>query len=150
MSSTKESVRWLLTVLRPFWRGVIVSALLGVLTIASSIGLMMTSAWLISKCALQPSIAELGVSIVAVRFFGIARAGFRYLERLASHDTTFRVLAKLRVDFYRAIEPLAPARLSKFQTGDLLARVVADVESLQEIYLRAVAPPIVAVVTAVG
>ncbi len=110
----------------------------------------MTSAWLISKCALQPSIADLGVSMVAVRFFGISRAVFRYLERLVSHDTTFRVLAKLRVDFYRAIEPLAPARLSKFQTGDLLTRVVADVESLQEIYLRAIAPPVVALVTIIG
>lgn len=140
----------LLSVLRPFWRGVLLSMLLGVLTVASSIGLMMTSAWLISKCALQPSIADLGVSIVAVRFFGISRAGFRYLERLVSHDTTFRVLAKLRVDFYRAIEPLAPARLSKFQTGDLLGRVVADVGSLQEIYLRAIAPPVVALVTAVA
>ncbi|MBX3084235.1 MAG: thiol reductant ABC exporter subunit CydC [Anaerolineae bacterium] len=140
----------LMSVLRPFWRGVLLSMLLGVLTVASSIGLMMTSAWLISKCALQPSIADLGVSIVAVRFFGISRAGFRYLERLVSHNTTFRVLAKLRVDFYRAIEPLAPARLSKFQTGDLLGRVVADVGSLQEIYLRAIAPPVVALVTAVA
>jgi ATP-binding cassette subfamily C protein CydC len=126
------------------------STLLGALTIASSLGLMMTSAWLIARCALQPSIADLGVSIVAVRFFGIARAVFRYLERLVSHDTTFRILAKLRVDFYRTIEPLAPARFSRYQTGDLLGRVVADVESLQELYLRAVAPPVVALVTGVG
>jgi thiol reductant ABC exporter CydC subunit len=140
----------LLALLRPFWKEVGASVLLGALTIASSVGLMMTSAWLISKCALQPSIAELGVSIVAVRFFGLSRAVFRYLERLVSHDTTFRILARLRVDFYRAVEPLAPARLSRFQTGDLLARVVADIESLQEVYLRAIAPPVVAVVTAAG
>jgi len=143
-------MHWLLTSLRRFWRGVVLSVLLGTLTIASSVGLMMTSAWLISKCALQPSIADLGVSIVAVRAFGIARAVFRYLERLVSHDTTFRMLAKLRVEFYRAIEPLAPAKLSKFKTGDLLARVVADVESLQDFYLRAVAPPVVELVTIVG
>jgi thiol reductant ABC exporter CydC subunit len=141
---------WLMAALRPFWREVLASALLGVLTVASSVGLMMTSAWLISKCALQPSIADLGVSIVAVRFFGIARAAFRYLERLASHSATFRILAKLRVAFYKAVEPLAPARLSKFQTGDLLGRVVADVDSLQEVYLRAVAPPLVALITGVG
>ena len=146
----KSLTTLLLPVLRPFWRSVLLSMLLGVLTVASSIGLMMTSAWLISKCALQPSIADLGVSVVAVRFFGISRAAFRYLERLVSHDTTFRVLAKLRVDFYRAIEPLAPARLSKFRTGDLLGRVVADVGSLQEIYLRAIAPPVVALVMAVA
>ena len=94
----------LLRVLRlalPFWRGMVLAALLGVLTIASSVGLMATSAWLISKAALQPSIAELGVAVVGVRFFGIARGVFRYLERLVSHETTFRLLAHLRVDSIR-------------------------------------------------
>lgn len=150
MTANRRVVGWLWSLLRPFWKHVLLSVLLGALTIASSIALMMTSAWLISKCALQPSVADLGVSIVAVRFFGIARGVFRYLERLVAHDTTFRILARLRVDFYRAIEPLAPARLSRFRTGDLLARVVADVETLQEVYLRVVAPPVVAVVIMAG
>ncbi len=125
------------------------AALLGVLTIASSVGLMMTSAWLISKSALAPSVADLGVAIVAVRFFGIARGIFRYLERLVSHDTTFRLLASLRVRFYQAIEPLAPARLA-LRSGDLLTRVVDDIESLQNVYLRAIAPPLVALLVTVG
>ena len=132
----------------PFWKGIALATLLGVLTIASSVGLMMTSAWLISKAALQPSIAELGVAVVAVRFFGIARGVFRYLERLVSHDTTFRLLAALRVRFYQAIEPLAPARLADFRSGDLLSRVVNDIESLQNVYLRAIAPPLVAILIA--
>ena len=135
----------LLTWLRPFWRGMALSVLLGLLTIGSSIALMATSAWMISKAGLQPSIAELGVSVVAVRFFGITRGVFRYLERLVSHDTTFRLLADLRVRFYRAIEPLAPARLSGFHSGDLLARVIGDVDALQNVYLRAVSPLLVAV-----
>lgn len=130
----------------PFWRGILLSTALGVLTITSSVSLMATSAWLISKAALQPSIAELGVAVVGVRFFGIARGVFRYLERLVSHETTFRLLAHLRVEFYRAIEPLAPARLFSLRTGDLFSRVVDDVESLQNLYLRVVAPPLVAVV----
>ena len=134
----------------PFWRGMALAVLLGVLTIASSIGLMMTSAWMISKSALQPSIAELGVAVVSVRFFGIARGVFRYLERLVSHDTTFRLLASLRLRFYQALEPLAPARLADFRSGDLLSRVVNDIESLQNVYLRAIAPPLVAVVIAVA
>src|SRR4051794_38693682 len=86
-------LRRLIGLVLPFWRGMALATLLGVLTIASSVGLMMTSAWLISKSALQPSIAELGVAVVSVRFFGIARGVFRYLERLVSHDTTFRLLA---------------------------------------------------------
>ena len=132
----------------PFWKGMALATLLGVLTIASSVGLMMTSAWLISKAALQPSIAELGVAVVAVRFFGIARGVFRYLERLVAHDTTFRLLAALRVRFYQALEPLAPARLADFRSGDLLSRVVNDIESLQNVYLRAIAPPLVALLIA--
>src|SRR5215470_15819528 len=133
-------LRRLIGLVLPVWRGMALAALLGVLTIASSVGLMMTSAWLISKSALQPSIAELGVAVVSVRFFGIARGVFRYLERLVSHDTTFRLLARLRVRFYQAIEPLAPARLADFRSGDLLSRVVNDIESLQNVYLRAIAP----------
>lgn len=132
----------------PFWRGVLLAALLGTLTIASSISLMSTSAWLISKAALQPSIAELSVAVVGVRFFGIARGIFRYLERLVSHETTFRLLAHLRVEFYKRLEPLAPARLVSLRTGDLLSRVIEDIESLQNLYLRAIAPPMVALIIA--
>ncbi len=131
----------------PFWRGMGLAALLGTLTIASSVSLMATSAWLISKAALHPSIAELGVAVVGVRFFGIGRGVFRYLERLVSHETTFRLLAHLRVEFYKRLEPLAPARLISMRSGDLLSRVIDDIESLQNLYLRAVAPPVVALIT---
>lgn len=147
MANSPPLIR-LLSWLRPYRREVAFSVLLGVLTIGSSIALMATSAWMISKAGLQPSIADLGVSVVAVRFFGITRGIFRYLERLVSHDTTFRLLAAIRVSVYRAIEPLAPARLAVFRSGDLLARAVADVDALQNVYLRAVAPFLVALVTA--
>ena len=120
------------------------AALLGFLTVGSGIGLMMTSAYIIAKAALHPSIAELQIAIVGVRFFGISRGIFRYLERYISHEVTFRLLAKFRIWFYRAIEPLAPARLIRFKSGDLLSRVVADVESLEHIYVRVIAPPFVA------
>ncbi|MCA9905211.1 MAG: thiol reductant ABC exporter subunit CydC [Anaerolineae bacterium] len=143
----------LLRVLRltlPFWRGMLLATLLGALTIASSVSLMSTSAWLISQAALQPSIAELSVAVVGVRFFGIARGVFRYAERLVAHETTFRLLAHLRVAFYTALEPLAPARLVSLRSGDLLSRAIDDIESLQNLYLRAVAPPLVALVIAIG
>jgi ATP-binding cassette subfamily C protein CydC len=148
MRARTSTLRRLLGLLIPFWRGMALAVLLGALTIASSVGLMATSAWMISKAGVQPSIADLGVSVVAVRFFGIARAGFRYLERLASHDTTFRILARLRVRFYAAVEPLAPARLMQYRSGDLLGRVVGDIETLQDVFLRGVAPPVVAVLIA--
>lgn len=118
--------------------------LLSLATIGSSISLMATSAWLISMAGLQLGIASLGVAPPMVRFFGIARAVFRYLERFVSHNLTFRLLARLRVWFYRAIEPLAPARLMHYRSGDLLGRVVADVETLENIFLRVIAPPVVA------
>ncbi len=137
-----------MTLILPFWRGVMLAILLGTLTIMSSISLMALSAWLISTASLRPSIAELGVAVVGVRFFGIARAIFRYLERVVSHETTFQLLAEMRVTFYRMIEPLAPARLTSQRSGDLLSRVVSDVESLQNLLLRGVAPPLVALMTA--
>ena len=142
--TSRRTFRRLLRLALPFWRGMLFSVLLGAATIASSIGLMMTSAWLISKAGLQPSIADLGVAPVMVRFFGISRGIFRYVERLVSHQVTFRLLARVRVHFYTAIEPLAPARLAKYRSGDLLGRVVADVESLENLYIRVLAPPLVA------
>ena len=106
---------------------------------------MATAAFIVAKAALQPSIADLQVAIVGVRFFGIARGVFRYLERYVSHHVTFRLLARLRVWFYRALEPLAPARLIQYRSGDLLSRVVADIETLEDFYGRVIAPPVVAV-----
>jgi ATP-binding cassette subfamily C protein CydC len=123
---------------------------LGVATVASGIGLMGTAAYLIAAAALQPSIAELQVAIVGVRFFGIGRGIFRYLERLASHRLTLRLLGRLRVWFYEALEPLAPARTLSMRSADLLTRAVADVESLQEFYIRVLAPQLVAVAVGAG
>lgn len=129
---------------------VALSVLLGILTIGSNIALMGTSAWLISSAALHPSIADLQLAIVGVRFFGIARGIFRYLERLVSHNVTFRLLARFRVWFYQHIEPLAPALLMQYRSGDLLSSIVADVETLGDFYVRVVAPPLVAIFVALG
>ncbi|MCB8923595.1 MAG: thiol reductant ABC exporter subunit CydD [Ardenticatenaceae bacterium] len=140
----------LLSFLRPYPGWVALAVLLGALTIGSSIGLLGTSAYLISAAALQPSIAALNVAIVGVRFFGLSRGIFRYLERLVSHNLTFRLLARLRVWFYEAIEPLAPARLQQRHSGDLLGRIVGDIETLQEFYVRVVGPSLVAAVITLG
>ncbi|MBN1450224.1 MAG: thiol reductant ABC exporter subunit CydC [Anaerolineales bacterium] len=144
-----DVVRRLLRLLEPSWMQVALAVLLGTLTICSSVALMGTSAFLISMAALQPSIAVLQTAIVAVRLFGIARGVFRYLERYVSHTVTFKLLARLRVWFYTALEPLAPARLLQYRSGDLLSRAVADVETLEHFFVRVVAPPVVALLVAV-
>jgi ATP-binding cassette subfamily C protein CydCD len=127
------------------WNWVALSVLLSALTIGSSVALIGVSAWLISTAAIATSVADLGVSVVATRLFGISRAVFRYLERLVSHNVTFRLLARLRVWFYERLEPLAPARLMDYKSGDLLARVIGDVETLENFYVRVVSPTLTAI-----
>lgn len=147
MHASKRQVLWRLIELAvPFKWGMALAALLGVLTIVSNVGLMATSAWVISMAAISDTVAVFGVSIVGVRFFGISRGVFRYLERLSSHDVTFKLLQTLRVWFYQAVEPLAPAGLSHHRSGDLLTRVVSDIEALQEFYIRVIAPTMVAII----
>ncbi len=140
----------LIRLLKPFAGWVALSVLLGVATVASGAGLLGTSAYLIARAALHPPISTLQLAIVGVRFFGISRSGFRYLERLASHSANFRLLSRLRVIAYQALEPLAPARLQTFQSGDLLSRATADIDVLENFYVRVVAPPLVALIVTLG
>ncbi|HZC05499.1 MAG TPA: thiol reductant ABC exporter subunit CydC [Ktedonobacterales bacterium] len=133
------------------YRGeVALAALLGFATVAAGVGLMATSSWLISAAALHPVEATLAVAIVGVRFFGLARGVFRYLERYVSHSVTFRLLGRLRVWAYDAIERLAPTQLQTLRSGDLLTRMVADIETLQHLYVRVIAPPVVALLTSLA
>ena len=138
----------LLRLIYPFAGWIALAVLLGAATIGSSIGLMATSAYIISAAALHPSIAELQLAIVGVRTFGIARGLFRYLERYTSHQVTFRLLARWRVWFYQALEPLAPARLMGYRGGDMLSRAISDIAELENFYVRGLAPPLVAIVVA--
>jgi thiol reductant ABC exporter CydC subunit len=141
--------RRLCSLLHPEWRGFATGAALQFATIAGGIGLMATSAWLISTASLHPSIAALGVAIVGVRFFGLSRGVFRYLERLASHRATLSLLARLRVTVFEALLPLAPARLQEHRSGDLVSRLVDDVDSLDNFYVRVLGPSIAAALTAI-
>ena len=135
-----------LAVTRPAIRGMAMASLLGAGAVAASIGLMGTAAWLISRAAQHPSEAALGVAIVGVQFFGLSRGFLRYGERLTGHDAAFRLLADVRVQVYEHLEQLAPSGLSAFRSGDLLARVVQDVDSLQDLVIRVVPPFVIAVV----
>jgi len=129
---------------RPFAWWMLLAALIGFATIGSGIGLLMASAWLITTAALMPALSALQMGITGVRFFGISRGVIRYAERLISHDTTFKILTRLRVWFYDAVEPLAPARLAAYRSADLLKRIVDDIQSLENIYARVLAPPVTA------
>ena len=132
-------------------RWVLAGILLGFLAIGANVALMATSAYLISKAALVTNVADIALTITAVRVLAIGRAAFRYLERYVTHRVTFDVLADLRVWFFAAIEPLAPAGLATHRRGDLLGRIVADIDTLEDFYVRVVSPPIVAaLVTAVA
>lgn len=140
----------LLRFLRP-QRGLAVAALaLSFLSLTSQVALLGTSAYLISRAALRPpTLLLLMVPIVGVQLFSIARSSLRYLERYTSHDVTFRLLSNLRVFFFARIERLPPEAIGRFHSGDLLSRAVHDVESLQDLYLRAIAPPVVLALVAV-
>ncbi len=114
------------------------ATLLGVGAGVCAVGLLATSAWMISRASQHPSIAALGVAVVGVRFFALSRGLFRYGERLVGHDAAFRSLADVRVRVYERLERLAPAGLPAFRRGDLLTRLVRDVDQLQDLMIRVV------------
>ncbi|KOX00829.1 ABC transporter [Streptomyces sp. NRRL B-1140] len=114
--------------------------LLGSLALGSAVGLMATSGWLISRASQQPPVLYLMMAVTATRAFGIGRAVFRYAERLVSHDAVLRMLADTRVAVFRRLERLAPAGLRRARRGDLLSRLVADVDTLQDYWLRWLLP----------
>ncbi|MFD6298091.1 thiol reductant ABC exporter subunit CydD [Streptomyces sp. NPDC060235] len=114
--------------------------LLGSLALGSAVGLMATSGWLISRASEHPPVLYLMVAVTATRAFGIGRAVFRYAERFVSHDAVLRMLADTRVAVYRRLERLAPAGLRTTRRGDLLSRLVADVDALQDYWLRWLLP----------
>lgn len=123
--------------------------LLASATILTGIGLMSTSGYLISRAAQRPMIVDLFMITAAVRFFGISRAVVRYFERLVSHDLTFKVLLSMRIRVYRSIDSRSIAWMMGRRPGDLLARLVTDIETLQNAYLRIVSPVITAVLISI-
>ncbi|MEU8737150.1 thiol reductant ABC exporter subunit CydD [Streptomyces halstedii] len=124
--------------------------LLGSLAVGSSVGLMAVSGWLISRASEQPPVLYLMVAVTATRAFGLGRAVFRYAERLVSHDAVLRTLAELRVAVYRGLERVAPAGLRTARRGDLLTRLVSDVDALQDYWLRWLLPAGTALLVGVG
>jgi ATP-binding cassette subfamily C protein CydC len=119
---------------------------LGLLAVLSAVGLLSFSGWFIAATAKAGLIAILAKEFnfflpsIAVRILAITRTLARYGERLVSHDATFRILETLRVWFYRRLEPLVPARLTAYGSGDVLSRIVADIDAMDNLYLRVFSP----------
>lgn len=124
-------------------KDIVLSILCGFIGGITAVGLFSASGYLISKAALAPPIYTLMVLVATVKLFGIISAVSRYGERYYSHRGTFTMLSNLRVSFYERLEPLAPRIFQQFRSGDLLARIVGDVETLQNFFLRVFYPPIV-------
>jgi thiol reductant ABC exporter CydC subunit len=135
---------------RPVTPRLLLAVLAGVGAAACAIGLTATSAWLISRAAEQPPMFALMLAITGVRAFGIGRGVLRYAERLAAHDAAFRVLGELRATTYARLARLAPAGLAELRSGDLLARLVGDVDGLADLWLRVLLPGASAGIAAAG
>ena len=148
VSTSKTGIQgWklLFTVLSPAKWSLVLALIFTFLTVFMNVGLLTVSAWLLASAALQPGLTYLSLAIVGVRFFGVSRAVCRYFERYTSHRMAFQGLYGLRVWFYAHLEPLAPAILKRFGAGDMLGRIMGDIEVLQFFYLRTLIPPVAAI-----
>lgn len=143
-------MRAFVSMLRGSETRLVLVATAGAGAVAAGAGLLATAAYLIVRADLHPPILELTVAIVGVRFFGIARAVLRYLERLAAHDAALRLGARLRVRSFAAAERLAPTGLGDADPGDLLERVAGDLDALQGTLVRSLLPIATTTITVAG
>jgi len=140
----------LLQLARPMRAQLLLSVLAGAAATGCGVALLAVSGFLLARASEHPSIVVLSVAIVAVRGLSVGRGVFRYLERLTSHDAAFRILADIRMAIYRRLERLAPSGLAAFRSGDLLARLISDVDATQDLFLRGIGPPLVAALVGAG
>ncbi len=150
-SHSNFAVLWrLLLLFKPYWGWMLLGIILSLATIIANVGLMALSGWFIASMAIA-GIAGASIDYFSpaagIRAFAIVRTGSRYAERLVTHEATFRALAELRHWFYLHLEPLAPAVLQQYHSGDLLSRIRADIDALENVYLRIIAPVIVAFIS---
>ncbi|MDT8878021.1 thiol reductant ABC exporter subunit CydC [Halomonas saccharevitans] len=145
----------LITTLRPWWRlldrrrgRLLVGACLMLLTVAAGIGLLALSGWFITATALTGLALAAGLSAFldvyvpggGIRFFAVTRTVSRYVERLYNHDTVLRLLADLRGHLFGVMVGLDGRTLSRRRASDWLDRLTADIDTLDGLYLRLVAP----------
>lgn len=140
----------LLRHLLPYWRRLLPAALASACSELAAAGLMATAAWLITRAAEQPPLASVSLAIVTVRALALGRGALRYADRLLGHDGVLRAVAGFRTRVYEALVPLAPAGTPAFRSGDLLTRLVDDVDAAQNLLLRVLIPAAAACTVAAG
>jgi ATP-binding cassette, subfamily C, bacterial CydC len=140
----------LLAMARPLRGRLLLAAVAGAAATGCGVALLAVSGFLLARASQHPAIIAISVAVVAVRALSIGRGVSRYLERLASHDVAFRVLAQVRVAMWRRLEVLAPGGLTLFRSGDLLARLVSDVDATQDLFIRGIGPPLAAALVGGG
>ena len=140
----------LLSMARPLRGRMLAAVAAGAAATGCGVALLAVSGFLLARASEHPAIIEISVAVVAVRALSIGRGVSRYLERLASHDVAFRVLAQVRVGIWRRLETLAPAGTAVFRSGDLLARLISDVDATQDLFIRGVTPVFAAALAGAG
>lgn len=145
-----KELRWLYEISRPYFGWMLAGVLLATTVILANVALLAVSGWFITAMAisgLTAAVINYFTPAAAIRGLAILRTVGRYLERLITHEATFRLLAGLRQWFFERLEPLAPARLQYYQGGDLLSRIRADIDSLENAYLRLFTPTLAALLS---
>src|SRR5689334_23412319 len=135
---------------RPLRGRLLLAVAAGAAATGCGVALLAVSGFLLARASQHPNIVAITAAVVAVRALSVGRGVSRYLERLTAHDAAFRVLADVRVSIYRRLERLAPAGLSSFSSGDLLARLVSDVDATQDLFIRGITPPAAAALAGAG
>jgi ATP-binding cassette, subfamily C, bacterial CydC len=146
----QEPLGRVLRLARPMRRQLLFAVLAGAAATGCGVALLAVSGFLLARASQHPNIVAITAAVVAVRAFSVGRGVFRYAERIAAHDAAFRVLADMRVTIYRRLERLAPTGLRAFRSGDLLARLISDVDSTQDLFIRGIAPPLAAALVGAG
>ncbi len=144
-------MRRLVHLFLPYWRWMGLGVLVSLVVVLANMALLGVAGWFLAAMAAAGAVGgtmNYLLPAAAIRAFAIRRTGGRYLERLVTHEATLRFLSGLRVWFYEHVEPLAPAGLEGYQSGDLLSRIGTDIDSLDNLYLRTLVPMVVAVISA--
>jgi len=140
----------LLALARPLRGQLLLAVAAGAAATGCGVALLAVSGFLLARASQHPNIIAISAAVVAVRALSAGRGVFRYFERLASHDAAFRILADVRVSIYRRLERLAPAGLTALRSGDLLARLISDVDATQDLFIRGITPPLAAALVGAG
>ncbi len=140
----------LLALARPLRGRLLLAVAAGAAATGCAVALLAVSGFLLARASQHPGIVAITGAVVAVRGLSVGRGVFRYIERLASHDAAFRVLADVRVMIYRRLERLAPAGLAGLRSGDLITRLISDVDATQDLFIRGIVPPLTAILVGAG